>query len=337
MIEDNSCRLIVNINDLRRKNEIRSQKLLSNAFEEQVAFQNALKQYVSNIDPEYAKKREEFFIGFEGSFGSKHVTPRTLTSRFLGNLVCVEGIVTKCSLVYQKVVRSVHYCAATKKYMERKYTDLTSFEAFPSYAAYPTHDDENNPLETEFGLSSYKDHQMVHIQEMPEKAPAGHLPRTVDIICDNDLVDTCKPGDRIQVVGNYRCLPNHQGAFTNCTFRTIIIANNIKQLSKEANLTLTGTDVAKSKELAKKSKNVFDLLAKSLAPSIHGHEYVKKAILCLLLGGVEKVLPSGTRLRGDINVLLIGDPSVAKSQLLRYVLATAPRAIATTGRGSSGI
>ncbi|EFA12381.1 DNA replication licensing factor Mcm3 [Tribolium castaneum] len=337
MVADHSLRLVVNVNDLRRKNPARAAALLTNAFEEHSAFQKALKEYVYTVAHDYAKENDEFFIAFEGSFGNKHVTPRSLTSRFLGNLVCVEGIVTKCSLVHPKVVRSVHFCPVTKKVMERKYTDLTSLDAFPTSSVYPTKDEDGNLLETEFGLSVYKDHQTISIQEMPEKAPAGQLPRSVDIICDNDLVDRCKPGDRIQVVGNYRCLPNKQGSFTNGIFRTVVIASNVSQLSKEANPSISREDVAKCKNLAKSNKNVFELLAKSLAPSIHGHEYIKKAILCLLLGGVEKILPNGTRLRGDINVLLIGDPSVAKSQLLRYVLCTAPRAIPTTGRGSSGV
>jgi DNA replication licensing factor MCM3 len=337
MVADKSRRLKVNVNDLRRKNPARAKSLLNNAFEEQSAFQKAVKEYVFTVAHEYAKESDDFFVAFEGSFGNKHVTPRSLTSRYLGNLICVEGIVTKCSLIHPKVVRSVHYCPVTKKVMERKYQDLTSLEAFPSSSLYPTKDDEGNVLETEFGLSVYKDHQTISIQEMPEKAPAGQLPRSVDVICDNDLVDQCKPGDRIQVVGNYRCLPNKQGSFTSGTFRTVVIANNLSQLSKEANPCISREDVARCKQLARSHKNIFNLLAKSLAPSIHGHEYIKRAILCLLLGGVEKVLPNGTRLRGDINVLLIGDPSVAKSQLLRYVLCTAPRAIATTGRGSSGV
>uniref|UniRef100_A0AAR2IQY9 DNA replication licensing factor MCM3 n=1 Tax=Pygocentrus nattereri TaxID=42514 RepID=A0AAR2IQY9_PYGNA len=338
MINENKFRLIVNINDLRRRNEARAAKLMNNAFEELLAFQRALKDLVASVDATYAKQFEEFFIGLEGSFGSKHVTPRTLTSRLLGSMVCVEGIVTKCSLVRPKVVRSVHFCPATKKTLERKYTDMTSLDAFPSSAIYPTKDEENNPLETEFGLSIYKDHQTITVQEMPEKAPAGQLPRSVDIILDNDMVDAAKPGDRVQVVGTYRCLPGKKGGFTSGNFRTIMIACQVKQMSKEVTPYFSADDVAKIRNFSKsRTKNVFDQLARSLAPSIHGHEYIKKAILCMLLGGVEKVLENGSRIRGDINVLLIGDPSVAKSQLLRYVLHTAPRAIPTTGRGSSGV
>ncbi|XP_067273228.1 MCM3 minichromosome maintenance deficient 3 (S. cerevisiae), like [Pseudorasbora parva] len=338
MVSEGQCRLIVNVNDLRRKSEKRAKELLKNAFAELVAFQKALKDLVASIDTTYAKQFEEFHVGFEGSFGSRHLSPRTLSARFLGNLVCVEGIVTKCSLVRPKIMRSVHYCPATKKTLERKYTDLTSLDAFPSSAIYPTKDEENNPLETEFGLCCYKDHQTLTLQEMPEKAPAGQLPRSVDIIANDDLVDRVKPGDRVQIVGVYRCLPAKQGGFTSGTFRTILLANNVKLMSKEIVPTFSADDVAKIKKFCKAhSKDVFEQLSRSLAPSIHGHEYIKKAILCLLLGGNETNLENGTRIRGDINILLIGDPSVAKSQLLRYVLFTAPRAIPTTGRGSSGV
>ncbi|PIO61106.1 MCM2/3/5 family protein, partial [Teladorsagia circumcincta] len=117
---------------------------------------------------------------------------------------------------------------------------------------------------------------------------------------------------------------------------SIVISNNIQLLSKETTLDFDPEDVRNIRKLSRK-KDVFELIARSLAPSICGHDEVKKSILCLLLGGCEKILDNGSRLRGDINVLLIGDPSVAKSQLLRYVLQTAPRAIATTGRGSSGV
>lgn len=157
MVNDKTIRLTVNVNDIRRKNPIRAQSLLNNSFEEQLAFQKALKEYVLTVAPDYGKCVEEFFIAFEGSFGNKHVTPRSLTSRYLGNLVSVEGIVTKCknieswwffvnyfmglllgSLIHPKVVRSVHFCPETNKTMERRYTDLTSLHAYPSSAAYPT-------------------------------------------------------------------------------------------------------------------------------------------------------------------------------------------------------
>lgn len=338
MITENRHRLICNINDLRRKKPLRAKGMIANSFEELGCFQRALKEFVSAIDATFSKEFEEFSVGFDGSFGANHVSPRTLISNYIGEMVCVEGIVTKCSLINPKVVRSVHYCPATKKVIERKYTDMTSLDAFPSSSVYPTKDDEGNLLETEFGLSQFKDHQTFCVQEMPEKAPAGQLPRSVDIIVDDDLVDLSKPGDRVQIVGTYRCLPSKNNGFTNATFKTILIANNVQILNKEVDFLFTSEDVKKIKKFAhQKQGDVFDVLANSLAPSIHGHDYVKKAVLCMLLGGVEKHLPNGTRLRGDINVLLIGDPSTAKSQVLRYVLHTAPRAIATTGRGSSGV
>ena len=176
---------------------------------------------------------------------------------------------------------------------------------------------------------------------MPERAPAGQLPRGVDVILDDDLVDRVKPGDRIQLVGIYRSLGNRNQASGSATFRTLILANNIITLSSKsgggiANAIITEADIRNINTVAKR-KNVFELLSQSLAPSIYGHDHIKKAILLMLLGGMEKNLDNGTHLRGDINILMVGDPSTAKSQLLRFVLNTAPLAIATTGRGSSGV
>ena len=113
MIENKGSRLVVSINDLRNQNRERAFALLDKSFEEVSAFQRALKEFVGSIDATYAKETEDFFIGFEGSFGGKHVTPRTLNASNLGNLVCLEGIITKCSLVRPKVVKSVHFCPAT--------------------------------------------------------------------------------------------------------------------------------------------------------------------------------------------------------------------------------
>lgn len=178
---------------------------------------------------------------------------------------------------------------------------------------------------------------------MPERAPAGQLPRGVEVILDDDLVDRAKPGDRIQLVGIFRSLGNRGAGSGSSTFRTVVLANNIIQLSSKsgggiAQATLTDTDIRNINKWAKSRKTkIFDMLSQSLAPSIYGHEYIKKAVLLMLLGGIEKNLDNGTHLRGDINILMVGDPSTAKSQMLRFVLNTAPLAIATTGRGSSGV
>ena len=155
------------------------------------------------------------------------------------------------------------------------------------------------------------------------------------------MVDRVKPGDRVQCVGVYRPLGSSGTGIKNgsssTVFKTTLIGNNISIIGKEIGaVKLYGKDVANITEIASRPE-ILDILAASLSPSIFGLEYIKKALILQLLGGSERNLENGTHLRGDVNVMMVGDPSTAKSQLLRAVLDIAPLAISTTGRGSSGV
>ncbi|KAN0071513.1 MCM2/3/5 family domain containing protein [Elaphomyces granulatus] len=345
MLNRGQRRLTVSIDEIRAHNRELANGLLNSPFDYCQAFDRALKEVVKtlpNRPPRETAEDAVYYCAYIGAFGENACNPRTLGSSHINRMVSLEGIATKCSLVRPKVTQSVHYNEKDNKFLFRKYRDQTMTTTGATIMnVYPQEDDQKNPLITEYGYCKYMDHQTISVQEMPERAPAGQLPRGVDIILDDDLVDRAKPGDRIQLVGIYRTLGNRGAGSGSSTFRTVLLANNIIQLSSKsgggiAQAAITDTDIRNINKVAKK-KNVFDLLSQSLAPSIYGHDHIKKAILLMLLGGVEKNLDNGTHLRGDINILMVGDPSTAKSQLLRFVLNTAPLAIATTGRGSSGV
>ncbi|KAA3479047.1 DNA replication licensing factor MCM3-like [Gossypium australe] len=336
MINHKRRRLIVNISDLHSFNNL-APRILKNPSEFMQPFCDAVTEAAKGIDPKYLKEGETLHVGFEGPFVSRRVTPRDLLSEFIGSMVCVVGIVTKCSLVRPKVVKSVHFCPATENFTVREYRDITSNNGLPTGSVYPTRDENGNLLVTEYGLCQYKDHQTLSIQEVPENAAPGQLPRTVDVIVEDDLVDSCKPGDRVAIVGLYKALPGKSKGSVNGVFRTVLIANNVSLLNKEANAPIYSPEDLKNIKKIAERDDTFDLLGNSLAPSIYGHSWIKKAVVLLMLGGVEKNLKNGTHLRGDINMMMVGDPSVAKSQLLRAIMNIAPLAISTTGRGSSGV
>lgn len=344
MLQKNQKRLVVNIDHVRDHNTELADGLLFDPFDYTLAFNHALKEIVKTIPqarPDQTDPDVLYYCAWAGSFGLNACNPRTLSSNHLNHMVSIEGIVTRCSLIRPKVVKSVHYNEKKNIFHFREYRDQTMTNGVTTSSVYPQEDEEGNPLLTEYGFCTYRDHQTISIQEMPERAPAGQLPRGVDVILDDDLVDKVKPGDRVQLVGIFRTLGNRNTNHNSALFKTIILANNVVLLSSKgsggvATATITDTDIRNINKVAKK-KNVFELLSQSLAPSIFGHDYIKKAILLMLLGGMEKNLENGTHLRGDINILMVGDPSTAKSQLLRFVLNTAPLAIATTGRGSSGV
>ncbi|CBI30852.3 hypothetical protein VitviT2T_015375 [Vitis vinifera] len=337
MINHKRHRLILNISDLHDYRTDLAHRILKNPGEYMQPFSDAATDVSRNLDPKYLKEGEQILVGFEGPFVSRRVTPRDLLSSFIGSMVCVEGIVTKCSLVRPKVVKSVHFCPSSGNFTTREYRDITSNMGLPTGSVYPTRDENGNLLVTEYGLCKYKDHQTLSMQEVPENSAPGQLPRTVDVIVEDDLVDSCKPGDRVAIVGIYKAIPGKSKGSVNGVFRTVLIANNVSLLNKEANTPIyTPEDLKHIKSIAERD-DTLDLLGNSLAPSIYGHSWIKKAVILLMLGGVEKNLKNGTHLRGDINMMMVGDPSVAKSQLLRAIMNIAPLAISTTGRGSSGV
>ncbi|KAH0985414.1 hypothetical protein GBA52_012591 [Prunus armeniaca] len=331
IINHNRRRLIVDISHLHSYGDDIGARILRNPSDYLQSFNDAATEIANRIDPRYLKQGEQLLVGFQGPFVSRRVTPRDLLSEYIGSMVCVHGIVTKCSLVRPKVVKSVHFCPTTGNFTTREYRDITSNMGLPTGSVYPTRDENGNLLVTEYGLCKYKDHQTLSMQEVPENSAPGQLPRTVDVIVEDDLVDACKPGDRVAIVGIYKALPGKSQG------KTVLIANNVSLLNKEANAPIySPDDISNIKKIADRG-DTFDLLGNSLAPSIYGHSWIKKAVILLMLGGMEKNLTNGTHLRGDINMMMVGDPSVAKSQLLRAILNIAPLAISTTGRGSSGV
>jgi DNA replication licensing factor MCM3 len=313
-------------------------RLLHEPLDYLTAFDQALNEYARELPDTRLPENARLKIGLEGSFGELSCSPRSLSASLLGRIVAVQGIVTSCSLPRPKLMQSFHFCKATEMAFTREYRDMiTPGNDVPMSNAYPTEDGSGNPLTTVYQNCNYKESQSLIVQEMPELSPAGQLPRSISILLEDDLVDKVKPGDRIEIVGMYKSLGGIIGGQVSSTFKTIIYANNIKMYSKDITQTvITDRDIENIKRIGKR-RDVFDLLSRSVAPSIYGSEEIKKAILLVLVSGVEKVLGNGAHLRGDINMIMVGDPSTAKSQLLRFVINTAPMAIATTGRGSSGV
>jgi DNA replication licensing factor MCM3 len=220
-----------------------------------IALQEAATELARN-NPTNAKilKTSELQVGFDGSFGTHSVSPRGLVANLLNKLVIVEGIVTKCSSVRPKLAQSVHFCPNTKAYTRREYRDATALdigievrgrERLPTSSAIPTKDNDGNPLEMEHGYSVYKDYQTIVLQEMPERARVGQLPRSIELILENDLVDRVKPGDRVQCIGIYRPLASIQNGASSGVFKSVLICNNISVMGKEVGaVRLTGNDVA---------------------------------------------------------------------------------------------
>jgi len=185
------------------------------------------------------------------------------------------------------------------------------------------------------------DRQRVVLEESPEKMDGGEQPQRIDIILNKDLVDptivkkTC-PGSKVEVTGVLQEVPIflRSGGKSN-QFDLVVLANAIKPIEYEfTDIEISPEDEQKIKDFAKDPK-VYEKLVASIAPTIYGNEEIKEAIVTQLFGGVRKVRNDKTTVRGDIHILLVGDPGVSKTQLLKYVAGIAPKARYVSGKGSS--
>ncbi|CAB4414153.1 unnamed protein product [Rhizophagus irregularis] len=262
-------------------------------------------------------------------------TLRELRHTHLNTLVRISGVVTRRTGVFPQL-KFVKYNCLKCGGVLGPYTQDIQSEIKLNHCSYCQ---SKGPFSLNTEQTMYSDYQKITMQETPGTIPAGRLPRHREVILLCDLIDSVKPGDEIEITGIYRnnfdISLNVKNGFP--VFATVIEANYIvKREDFYSTYKLTGEDREQLKNLAEDPK-IAQKIYKSIAPSIYGHEDIKRAIALSLFGGVAKNIQDKHRLRGDINILMLGDPGTAKSQFLKYVEKTAYRAVYTSGRGSSSV
>ncbi|PYH87445.1 MCM-domain-containing protein [Aspergillus ellipticus CBS 707.79] len=270
---------------------------------------------------------------------SKAIAVRNVRAEYIGALITVRGITTRVSDVKPAVEINAYTCDRCGCEV---FQPVTTKQFLPMSECKSPECETNNTKGQLFlstRASKFVPFQEVKIQEMADQVPVGHIPRTMTIHCHGSLTRQLNPGDVVDVAGIF--LPTPYTGFrairAGLLTDTYMEAQHITQHKKSYNETAMDSRTLRKIEQHQKSGNMYEYLSRSIAPEIYGHLDVKKALLLLLIGGVTKEMGDGMHIRGDINICLMGDPGVAKSQLLKYITKVAPRGVYTTGRGSSGV
>ena len=262
-------------------------------------------------------------------------TLRQLRQSHLNCLVRVSGVVTRRTGVFPQLKYVMFIC-------QKCGITLGPFQQEASAEvkiSFCQNCQSRGPFTVNSEKTVYRNYQKLTLQESPGSIPAGRLPRQREVILLADLIDTAKPGDEIEITGIYRnsydAQLNNKNGFP--VFATVIEANHvIKAHDQMAGFQMTEEDERQIRALSR-DPDIVDKIVRSIAPSIYGHLDVKTAVALSLFGGVSKQAQGKMSIRGDINVLLLGDPGTAKSQILKYVEKTAHRAVFATGQGASAV
>jgi len=269
---------------------------------------------------------------------------RDLRQLHLNSFVQVNGVVTRRSSVFpqlQLVRFDCMKCGFTTSPIAQNVDSEKSKDKLIRPQSCPDCN-SNGPFMVNENKTLYRNYQKIVLQESPGSVPAGRIPRSRDIILIDDLCDSVRPGEEICITGIYKNIfdfgaSNILNGFP--VFSTIIEANNIlKQNDYYSGFTINDDEKSFFSNVLSKSADLEEVLIKEcVAPSIYGHDYIKRALLYSLLGGQEKVHSNKHRVRGDINILILGDPGTGKSQFLKYIEKIAFRSVYSTGKGASAV
>lgn len=260
---------------------------------------------------------------------------RNIRQIHLNTMIRIGGVVTRRSGVFPQLQQVKYDCnkcgTILGPFFQNSYSEV-KVGSCPECQS-------KGPFTVNIEQTIYRNYQKLTLQESPGIVPAGRLPRYKEVILLNDLIDCARPGEEIEVTGiytnNFDLSLNTKNGFP--VFATVVEANYVaKKQDLFSAYKLTQEDKEEIEKLAKDPR-VGERIVKSIAPSIYGHEDIKTAIALAMFGGQEKNVQGKHRLRGDINVLLLGDPGTAKSQFLKYVEKTGHRAVYTTGKGASAV
>lgn len=338
MIHTGQKSLVIDFDDLIEADKDLALELVHNPGPTLASMNEVLREIVREYYPEYEVKTPRLYVRVR-NFPYVYKV-RQLSSDLVGKLISIEGIVTRVTRIDAKLVKAryVHYSVEEPPH-EFDYQLEGEGGEKPGKPPYcPVCGKATGRIELVVEKSEFIDWQKLVVQEKPEEVPGGQIPRSIEVVLTADLVDSARPGDRVLITGILRVLPLasiERGRGSRGLFAFYIEANNVEVQEKVLEeIEITREDEEKIRELSK-DPWIREKIIASIAPSIYGHWDIKEAIALLLFGGSQKTYPDGTRVRGDIHVLLVGDPGTAKSQLLQYTARIAPRGLYTSGKGST--
>ncbi len=339
MMHKHAKHIVVNYNDLISVPVIES-KFIDSPDEILDAFSRAIREILSERFPDYAEKIKHETRARIANFPVQR-SLRQINSEVITKMTSVSGMVVRASEV-KPLAKEVTYKCLDKHISKFTLIDGMSLDNAVKCQT-PKCPYKNLAIVPE--ASRFIDFQIVRLQELPEDLPPGQLPHYVNVSMKQDLVDYARPGDRIVLTGIVRI---EQERITgvdksaSALYRLRIDGNNIEFIggkgtksSRRSEREEISPDEEKIIRSLAKNPDVYDRLVASFAPHIRGHEIFKEAILLLIVGSTQRSLSDGTKVRGDINVFLVGDPGTAKSEMLKFCARIAPRGLYTSGRGST--